>query len=287
VESVTQALLDNKVAPPTKDLKEFVQEDFAAWYIEASKTRLQPQLGGDPESRRGAIAQRVLLFSLDTSLRLLHPFMPFVTEAIFQRLPRVDALGRSSLMIAPWVDLQGGIAGARDVDAEAWFTKLCTAVTAVRNARAKHEIPPKERVALQFWCADDRFADALKSELTAIAWLARADLERVVVKSYCDKGETPAGVVRIVVSEELDIDMPVKEQQVDLTKEVLRLGKQLKILASQLEGVENKITPSFLQKANPIAREKILKKRNDLALTKEAVETQLRDLEAMAKQTTP
>jgi len=284
VESVTQFLLDNKVAPPTKDLKEFVQEDFAAWYIEASKTRLQPQLGGDPESHRGTIAQRVLLFSLETSLKLLHPFMPFVTEAVWQRLPRDSALSPASLMVAPWVDLRGEVVAARDMDAEAWFTKLCAAVTAVRNARAKQDIPPKERVALTFWCADDRFADALKSELAAIAWLARADIEKVDVRSYNDKGETPARVVRIVVSEELDIDMPVKEKQVDLTKEVLRLGKQLKMLASQLDSVEKKITPSFLEKANPNARDKILKKRDDLVLTKEAVEAQLRDLEAMKKQ---
>jgi len=288
VENVTQSLLDNKVAPPTKELKEFLQDDFAAWYIEASKTRLQPQLGGDPESHRGAIAQQVLLFSLDTSLRLLHPFMPFVTEAVWQRLPRDDdESGVASLMIAPWLPLGGAVAAARNPDAEAWFAKLCAAVTAVRNARAKHDIPPKERVPLTFWCGDVGFADALKSELAAIAWLARADPEQIVVRSYQDKAETLAGVVRIVVSEELDIDIPVKEKQVDYAKEVQRLGKQLKTLTSQLESTENKITPSFLEKANPIAREKILKKRDDLAQTKAAVEEQLQKLEAVAKETTP
>merc|ERR1712039_342963 len=194
-----------------------------------------------------------------------------------------NASSQSSLMIAPWVNLQGRMAGIRDIDAEAWFSKLCAAVTAIRNARVKNDIPPKERIALEFWRADDRFMDALKSEYAAIAWLARADLERVVVRSSRDKGETPAGVVRIVVSEELDIDMPVTEKQIDLTKEVLRLDKQLKMLASQLESVDKKITPSFMEKANPIAREKILKKRDDLAQTKDAVEAQLRDLEALAK----
>merc|ERR1712190_668095 len=84
-ESVTQSLLDNKVAPPTKEIKEFLQDDLASWYIEASKTRLRESLGGDPKSERGAMSQQVLIFSLETLLRLLHPFMPFVTEAVWQR----------------------------------------------------------------------------------------------------------------------------------------------------------------------------------------------------------
>merc|ERR550514_2047991 len=118
VESVTEALLENKFAPPSKALREFLVEDFAAWYLEASKTRLQGHLGGDPSSPQGLVSQRVLLYALEVSLKLLHPFMPFVTEAVWQRLPR-------------------------EAEAEGWFDKTCATVTQIRNTRAKHDIPPK------------------------------------------------------------------------------------------------------------------------------------------------
>merc|ERR1719450_487365 len=107
IENISQLLVENKFAPATKILREFLVEDFAAWYLEASKTRLQGHLGGDPSSPNGLISQWVLLYILETSLKLLHPFMPFVTEAVWQRLPHT-ASSPASLMISPWLDAGAG-----------------------------------------------------------------------------------------------------------------------------------------------------------------------------------
>mmetsp|Transcript_83519 Transcript_83519/g.215088 ORF Transcript_83519/g.215088 Transcript_83519/m.215088 type:complete len:1240 (-) Transcript_83519:194-3913(-) len=276
IENVTQSLLANSFAPPTKVLKEFIQEDFAAWYIEASKTRLQEQLGGDVSSPEGTVSQRVLLYILDTSLRLLHPFMPFVTEAVWQRLPR-GASDPDSLMITSWRDVSAG-ALFRDPEAESYFEKMCPMVTAIRNVRAKQEIPPKERVALTFWCKDPAYLEALKAEIPAVAWLTRADPTKVEVKDFAGRGETPEGSVRTIVNEELEIDMPVPEKEVDIEQEQRRLEKQLKFITGQLESTIKKITPQFMERSNPIAREKILAKRDELEQTKAAVEQQLQDL---------
>jgi len=278
VEEVTQALHANSIAPPTKLIKAFLQEDFAAWYIEAAKTRLQPNLGGDPASARGFTAQRVLLNALEVALRLLHPFMPFVTEAVWQRLPRA-AGAADSLMISPWPS-PACAGGVRDEEAEAWFAKMCSAVTAIRNARAKHSVPTKERVALTFYAQDPGFREALLKELAAVAWFTKADPDKIEVLEFDRRQETPQGVVRTVVSEELEVDMPVAEEEVDVATEVARLGKQLATLSSQLESTEKKITPAFLEKANPTAREKILQKRDDLAQMKAAVEEQLQDMKS-------
>eukprot|EP00435_Cladocopium_sp_Y103_P005946 s3937_g1.t3 len=136
-EGVTAALLENRFAPPTKDIKEFLQEDVAAWYVEASKTRLQEHLGGNPNSAEAATSQKVLLYLLEVSLKLLHPFMPFVTEAVWQRLPR-SASSPDSLMISPWPKMSA----AHDAEAEGWFEKFCAVTSAVRNARAEQGIPP-------------------------------------------------------------------------------------------------------------------------------------------------
>ncbi|CAK9034607.1 unnamed protein product [Durusdinium trenchii] len=213
--NVTSALLENRFAPPTKDIKEFLQEDIAAWYVEASKTRLQEHLGGDPKSSEAATSQKVLLYLLEVSLKLLHPFMPFVTEAVWQRLPR-DAPSPESLMICPWPRMSS----ATDVEAEGWFEKLCGLTSAVRNARAEQGIPPKERVALTFWCADASFQEALKAESSALAWLARADPDKIEARAMSERpSEMPSGCIRVVVSEEIEVDLPVPEKEIDVEKE--------------------------------------------------------------------
>jgi len=275
-ENITKALLENTFAPPTKVLKEFIQEDFAAWYVEAAKTRLQEQLGGSAASAEGAVSQRVLIYILDLSMKLLHPFMPFVTEAVWQRLPHSDSCPES-LMIASWVDASEG-ALFRDLEAESWFEKMCPTVSAIRNSRAANEIKPKERVPLTFWCKDAAYLEALKAEPAAVAWLARADPEKVQVLEFSAQGETPKGSVRTVVNEELEIDMPVPEKAVDLSKEKARLEKQLKWVTGQLQATEKKINPQFMERAAPEAREKILAKKDELAATKDAVAQQLEDL---------
>mmetsp|Transcript_44623 Transcript_44623/g.128033 ORF Transcript_44623/g.128033 Transcript_44623/m.128033 type:complete len:1114 (+) Transcript_44623:25-3366(+) len=282
--SVTQSLMENKIAPPTKALKEFLQEDFAAWYIEVSKTRLQPSLGGDPGSERGSIAQRVLLYTLGLTLRLLQPFMPFLTEAVWQRLPHKPSCP-GSLMITPWWDSQEGGAVARDEEAETWFAKMCTVITQIRNVKAQYEIPPKDRGPLTIWCRDEGLCSALQAEISVIAWLARADAAQLKVDSFGRKGgETPSGVVRTVVSEELEFDMPIPEKSVDIGKEEARLQNQLQEITNQLETTAKKVTPSFLEKANPQAREKILKKKTELEQTQAAVAQQLAELKKSAQE---
>jgi len=276
VQNVTQALMDNSFAPPTKALKEFVQEDFASWYLEISKTRLQEHLGGDAASAEGAISQRVLLYALEVSLKLLHPFMPFVTEAVWQRLPRGESAA-PSLMISPWTESNSG-ALVRDEGAEGWYTKMCNLVSQIRNTRAEHNIPPKERVPLTFWCDDAAFQEALQAESSAMAWLARADAERIEVGAFGGRGTAAEGVVRTVVSEDLEVDMPVPEAAVDVEKEVQRLTKQLDWITGQLESTEKKITPSFLEKAPPFARDKVLQKKEELSQQKVAVAGQLEEL---------
>eukprot|EP00448_Togula_jolla_P021947 CAMPEP_0170575368 /NCGR_PEP_ID=MMETSP0224-20130122/3826_1 /TAXON_ID=285029 /ORGANISM="Togula jolla, Strain CCCM 725" /LENGTH=1232 /DNA_ID=CAMNT_0010898147 /DNA_START=1 /DNA_END=3699 /DNA_ORIENTATION=+ len=278
VESVTSALHENDFNPPTKALSDFMKNDFASWYVEASKTRLQDHLGGDPTSERAAIAQKVLLYVLDTTLRLLHPFMPFVTEAVWMRLPRGPD-SPASLMVAPWANAGVG-AATRDRQAEEWFAKVCSLVTQIRNARAEQGIAPKERVALTFWSDDAEFREALESERLALAWIARADAEEIKVEDIGQRSAGSAeGVVRIIAADGLEVDMPAREQTVDMEKELERLRKQLSQTTQLLESAEKKMTPQFMEKANPKAKEKLIGKAEDLRQQKAAIERQLEQLE--------
>ncbi|CAE7946504.1 EMB2247 [Symbiodinium sp. KB8] len=256
------------------EIKEFLQEDVASWYVEASKTRLQDHLGGDPKSPEAATAQKVLLYLLEVSLKLLHPFMPFVTEAVWQRLPRTKSSPRS-LMISAWPQP----ATKRDKEAEGWFTKLCAVTSAVRNARAEQGIAPKERLPLTFWCSDAGFQEALQSERSALSWLARADPDQIEARPMEERpAETPEGCIRIVASEEIEVDMPVPKKEIDVEKELQRLQKQLDQVSAMLESTEKKITPQFMERANPTAKEKILQKRDELKQQKASISAQLEEL---------
>jgi C4-type Zn-finger protein len=284
VESVTQALLQNRFAPPTKELKEFFQDDFSSWYLEASKTRLQQQLGGDPSGPAGAISQRVLLHVLEVSLQLLHPFMPYVTEAVWQRLPRGSS-SPTSLMITPWLDLSSG--ALSDQNAEQYFDRMCSIVSKVRNARAEQEVAPKEKVALTLWCEDRELAQAMQEEKAVIAWLTKADVDQTEARCLEERGEgTPDGVVRGVVADGLEFDMLPPEKEVDVEKELQRLNKQLDFVNGMLAKSEKQITPTFLERAPKPAVDKALAKKEEYEQQKAALLVQLEDLQGTGKQAT-
>ena len=122
-----------------KTIREFVWSELCDWYIEAAKVRLRG-------SRRRATSGRAdARLTLERSVRLLHPFMPFVTEALWQELPHAG----DSVMIAPWPE-----AGPRDEAAEAEFGALIEIVRAIRNARTEANVEPGR------WIAAEVFAGA-------------------------------------------------------------------------------------------------------------------------------
>jgi valyl-tRNA synthetase len=117
-----------------RSLHQFIWSEFCDWYLEVSKLSL-----ADPN--RAPSARAVLYEVLETSLRLLHPVMPFITEEIWQRLPkRADA--PASLMIAAWPD----VAGSLDAEAEEAMSFLQQAVVEIRRFRHDHGIAPRARI---------------------------------------------------------------------------------------------------------------------------------------------
>src|SRR3712207_1139939 len=108
-----------------RQVRDFVWSELCDWYIEAAKVRLR----GTPEER--PVVAQTLAYALERSVRLLHPYMPFVTEALWQELPHVG----DSVMVAPWPE-----AGERDERAEADFGALIELVRAIRNARTEANV---------------------------------------------------------------------------------------------------------------------------------------------------
>ncbi|HVL82168.1 MAG TPA: valine--tRNA ligase [Actinomycetota bacterium] len=135
----TQAAVDGaldafETAEAARTLHQFVWSEFCDWYVEMSKLAL-----ADPA--RAPAARWVLHHVLERTLRLLHPVMPFVTEEIWQRLPREDG-SVPSIMLAPWP----GVEGALDAEAEEAMSLMQDVIVEIRRFRHEHSIPPRARM---------------------------------------------------------------------------------------------------------------------------------------------
>ncbi len=199
---------------------DFMWGDFCDWYIELSKGRM------DDGNRR------VLCWVLGNTLKLLHPFMPFITEEIWQSLPHEG----EALMIAKWPEFDGGLNFPAE---EAEMEKVMELVTAVRTRRSEMNVPPSRRAHLYIETASP---EAFDTEKESIARLA-----------YCSGVETgesfnvPGAVV--VVTSGCRAYLPM-DDLIDREAERKRLEKELESAKKQLATVESKLSnETFMSKA--------------------------------------
>ena len=123
-----------------RQLYEFLWNEYCDWYIEASKVRL-----GDGSASEAQATRQVLAYVLERSLRLLHPFMPFVTEAIWQNLPGLAGDDRS-IMVTRWPAATGWQDGAVESD----FGRVQEIIRGIRNVRSEYDVPAGRRIAASF-----------------------------------------------------------------------------------------------------------------------------------------
>jgi len=234
VEQVTTQLSTYDFGPAGQAIYAFLWDEYADWYIEISKRRIA---GGDDEAVRKA--RRTLVYVLDTCLRLLHPFMPFITEEAWQRLPHLG----DSLMLAPWPQLTDTPL-ATDPAAVDRFSSLQALVRAVRGARAEYRVEPGKRIAATV-LAPEELRQAIEAEADAVAFLARVNPELL---NFAEAAEDD-GAVRLIVDENVQALLPLADL-VDAEKERLRLGKQLESLEASAAKLEARLgSPGFAEKA--------------------------------------
>src|SRR5262249_50065725 len=141
---------------------------------------------------RGSAAARetrdVLAYALEASLRLLHPFVPFITEELWQRVPR-PADAPASIVLARFPD---EAAGRRDPEALRDMAALQAIITAARTIRSEHEIHPGAEVPLMLRADDDRVREVLEAERAALRLLVKTAGEPVIERRG---GERPRGAV--------------------------------------------------------------------------------------------
>lgn len=203
-------------------LYKFFWHEFCDWYIEMAKPVLLGKHGTDEDRK---LAKRVLLEVLDRSLRLLHPFMPFVTEEIWLKLGGVEP----SIMIAPYPIGEDVL---EDSEAERLMEAVKAIITTVRNVRAERGFTPKDRFTLFITPGDAREARFFTEQAYLLRELAR--LDEVLVE-----GSAPAGAHQDVVEGfHIAIVFPekvVSQEQLDrIRREIEKSEKELAALDAKL-----------------------------------------------------
>ncbi len=229
IEEVTLNLEKFELGVAAAKLYEFIWDEFCDWYIELVKPRLY-----DTESASNKTAQYVLSYVLSNTLKLLHPFMPFITEEIWQSLPHDG----ESIVIAPWPKKDEKLSFPKE---SAQMEMIMDALKAVRNKRAEMNIPPSKK-ANMFIVTD--YKDVFTSGAVFFEKLASASSVTVLE----DNSGIDENAVAVIVNG-AQIFMPMGEL-VDFEKEIKRLEDEKKHLLDEIKRVDGKLSnKGFVDKA--------------------------------------
>ncbi len=228
VSDVTDHLEKFELGMAVQKLYDFIWDVFCDWYIEICKARLN----GDDEKAKNT-ARSVLVYVFTNTLALLHPFMPFITEEIWQTMPHTDA---EALMVTEWPKFRDEFNFSAE---EAEFEKIMLVIKAIRNRRAEMNVPPSKKAKV---CIQTAFADTFSTGTSYICRLASAS--EVEIGDSFDSD----GAVR-VVTDAATVYMPMKEL-VDIEGELARLNKDLQKATVDKEFFEKKLNNAgFVAKA--------------------------------------
>ena len=210
-------------------VNDFIWDSYCDWYIELTK----PRLNGDDEESK-ITAQKVLLYVLTQMLKLLHPFMPFITEEIWSGIPHEGGM----LIQQRYPEYDEALSYPQD---EVDFETLMEAIKAVRSRRAEMNVPPSRKAHLVIVTDKGAIFENGRAFLLKLAYA-----ENVTVTS-----EMPADVAGMVsvVTNDAKIFMPMADL-VDLDKERERIGKELEKAQKEVEGQKQKLSnEKFLARA--------------------------------------
>ena len=229
VKSVTENLDKFELGIALSNLYDFIWENFCDWYIELVKPRLF-----DKENPTGKTAQYVLTYVLSNTMKLLHPFMPFITEEIWQHLPHEG----ESIMISEWPEYDEKLNFPKDVES---MELIMQSISAIRNRRAEMNVPPSKKAKVII--VTDK-TNVFKQGTAFFEKLASAS-EAVV---QTDKSGISDNAVNVVVPS-AEVFLPLDEL-VDKTKELERLNAEKKKLEGEIKRVEGKLNNAgFVSKA--------------------------------------
>ena len=215
---------------------EFFRGDFCDWYVEIAKTRVYGQEGSDK-----VVAQWVLRHVLDKGLKMLHPFMPFITEEIWQKLQT----GEETIMLSDFPEEEKEFI---NIEAEKEFDYLKEIISAIRNIRGEANVSPSKKIEVIFKTADENARNILQNNAKILDKLAN-------VEKYEFNVEIPK-LVGFRLVDTTEIYVPLAEL-IDLDKEIEKLEKKIEKTQVELDKVLKKLSnENFVNRAIPEAVEK-------------------------------
>ncbi len=253
VKDVTESLEKFELGMAVQKLYDFIWDVFCDWYIEIAKIRLN---GEDADAK--ATVKAVLVYVMSNTLKLLHPFMPFITEEIWQTLPHDG----DSIMISQWPVYSGELNFAKD---ETEMERVMTAIKAVRNRRAEMNVPPSKKAKLFIETAcENTFSEG------ADFFIRLASASEVEIVKGFDGGDMVT-----VITEDAKIFIPLDEL-VDFKAELQRLEKEKAAVEKEIAFVSGKLNnQNFVAKAPEALvneqREKLNKYNEKLNMLNESI----------------
>jgi valyl-tRNA synthetase len=252
IATVNKAMADFQFEEAQRQVHDFLWGEYCDWYIELAKIRL----------RQGGLSPvPVLVHILETALRLLHPFMPFVTEELWQSLKGACPAGwqaTDSIMIAPYPEAE---AKAIDAESERIMETIIEVIRTIRNTRAEYNVASSRWVEAQVYAG--ALTPAISAYLPAIETLARAKPVTFLEKR---RKARPGENVLVSVLKDAEVVIPM-ESMVDLEAERRRLQKEMEQNEAEASRLEVRLKDRhFLTRAPEAVVEK---ERNKLAVVKD------------------
>jgi len=249
VAEVTENMDKYELGVAVQKVYDFIWDTYCDWYIELTKARLYSE---DADRKQTAI--QVLVYVLDQVLRLLHPFMPFITEEIWQSLPHEG----EALIVAQWPEYSEALSFKAEADQ---MESVMNAIRAIRNRRAEMNVPPSKKAALYVLTSKPQVFTEGEGFLLRLAY---AETVSMLEK----EPENLDGMVTITTADaKLYIPMG---QLVDVAKELARINKELEAAKKFLNSLEAKLSNEKFVSRAPEAvvnaeREKAAKHRDLIA----------------------
>ena len=246
-------------------LYEFIWNEFCDWYIELVKARLYDKENERPRQT----ALYVLGYVLERTLRLLHPFMPFITEEIWQHIPHEG----KSVMVAAWPSDEGAKV---DEAGEAQMTAIMETIKAIRNMRVEVNAAPGKKSEAILHFTDESLRPVFAANEGYLKVLASAEPVTVQPADAAKPENAMASVVSGV-----EIYLPLKGL-IDVEKETARLQKELESLDKEIKRAAGKLNNAgFVAKAPADVVEKEREKKQEYEEKKAAVAERFRYLAAL------
>jgi len=254
-----------------RQVYEFFWSEFADWYLEVGK--LQLELGGG----RAWLTTRIMVDVLDTCLRLLHPFTPFVTESLWGHLKaacQAQAKGfgpqtgwEDALIVAGWPEAPGEEDG--EEEAVQAFENVMAVIRAVRNLRSERGVEPSRQIAALIQAGDQ--TELFESQRQTLSALAHIDADRLEIHEHLD--EAPDHAIPLVVGT-IEVFLPSAEL-FDVDVERQRLQAEMAEIQGQIERLEGLLSGAFAERAPQDVVEKERGRLQDYRLTYGKLQSQV------------